>query len=798
MFDMSASVGIEKEDNGLDVSLPEVSYVIEPFEAIDDEWFTRETGGKLNLSLSEDTLFGNASLRVDFSIGNRVDFGWIQQEKPHNCHAATHISFWYKSLVPQSLENFASLRFVLLDDSHCNETGGVCNDTGILGANLEHYYSVHNILDASNDGQWRELRIDLQGSDDKDSPMMLDIQQGSTGNGKLDVHRIRGWRFEFAPLLTERQDSTSTGTILLDQLACIGGGEMFGSSFYNGNDLEWKEAVADGMWIEEYYQSELSYNDSQVVLKDGIFSVDYTVQMVETWGGFMGFTYLAPGPAYYNLTGASDLHLGYHTRKAASVPGRTHLRIVVADGSHCTVNCSLEYWGHERWYSFNYILDDNLTNDGRGDIYLPFNGSTSPQTPFWLTGWSGEIGNSKLDISHIKGFTLELNIDSQGDVESYVTGAFDMFDLSAVSVENNQVDEAGSASSGRCVAETDLYIYENAGFFQRKEFLGSKCCETCEADPTCLYALSTGRDCYIASYIERDNIGILNTEILRRDLTAYWMDDVDRRGDFCDKCDCRESDQTIDCSDRDLLIVPKTFSPGSDWTPRVLDLSGNPKLVILGSGSLDAIGESLEELMLPSGIRHISPGSVKDLPSLRVVDFEKTEEMFLTNSIVGPMGAYADICCTRGSSVELEIPPAGMTFCEMSVKRPGVDSTYLPFIELPAAAPFKMLRPSSEFMSEAAESVEKCAEYCTISSECKYFSYDSRLPNAEHVCMLLENNGTGPFEVCCRAVSIQFPRGDTLKEKAISHIRLHFLPRSSYSRRITMQMRHKLLLGGSL
>jgi hypothetical protein len=399
IFDMSALVGNEMEGNGLDVSIPEVSYVMEPFELIDEKWFIRDddAGGLLNLSLSEDALFGNASLRVDFSVGAAADFGWVQAEKAHNCYGATHLSFWYKLLEPQSLENSVNFRMILLDDSHCDASVGVCNETGLLGNNLEHYYSFHNILDHPTDGQWYEIQIELMGGDGSNPPFVLDPVAGKAGNKKLDIHRLRGWRIEFAPMSEENSggilNSTSSGVILIDQLACIGGGEMLGSSLYIGSDVGWEESVVDGMWIQEYYQSELSRNQSNVTLQDGVLSVNYTVQMVETWGGFVGFTHLAPGPAYYNMTGASDLRLGYHIQEAASVPGRTHLRINVADGSHCSVNCSLDYWGHEHWYTFNYILDDNVTNEGWGDIYLPFNGSTSPSTPFWLTGWCGEMGN---------------------------------------------------------------------------------------------------------------------------------------------------------------------------------------------------------------------------------------------------------------------------------------------------------------------------------------------------------------------------------------------------------------------
>lgn len=339
-------------------------------------------------------------------------------------------------------------------------------------------------------------------------------------------------------------------------------------------------------------------------------------------------------------------------------------------------------------------------------------------------------------------------------MNSSVSGAIDVFDMSAVSVMHGPDNGTHTSDSiGRCVFEPDLYIYENADFFQRKEFLGSKCCETCEADQNCLYAISTGRDCYIASHVEAESVGILNTEILRNNLRSYWMDDAVRRGDFCNLCECRQSELTIDCSNRDLKIVPKTFTPasGSDWIPRKLDLTGNSRLVIIGSGSLDAISENLEELILPGETRHISLNGLRSLPALKTVLFESYDEFTLSNVITDPSGAYTDVCCTRGDHIELGKPAGGLTFCELEAKYPGVDSSYLPFIEFPAATPFQVLRPSSGFMAEAAESVEKCAEFCTITSECKYFSYDARLPNAEHVCMLLEDMGTGPFKVCCDA-----------------------------------------------
>jgi hypothetical protein len=146
---------------------------------------------------------------------------------------------------------------------------------------------------------------------------------------------------------------------------------------------------------------------------------------------------------------------------------------------------------------------------------------------------------------------------------------------------NNEWFARGEEEQGSC-------FNESLPLFKRREFLGNECCETCKENPDCLCALSTGRDCLTASHLETDSLMLLN-------LVSFWMDDASKRGNFCDLCECREDDRAIDCSGRDLLIVPKTFHAASSptWTPRVLDLQGNPKLVLLGAGSLAMILETL-------------------------------------------------------------------------------------------------------------------------------------------------------------------------------------------------------------
>jgi hypothetical protein len=67
------------------ISDTKISYVMEPFESIDDEWFARglqnEPGG-LNLTLTNNALCGNQSLLVEHKVqaaaessGGSADFG---------------------------------------------------------------------------------------------------------------------------------------------------------------------------------------------------------------------------------------------------------------------------------------------------------------------------------------------------------------------------------------------------------------------------------------------------------------------------------------------------------------------------------------------------------------------------------------------------------------------------------------------------------------------------------------------------------------------------------------------------
>lgn len=704
----------EEEQSKNDNNEPfEISYVMEPFEWKDDDWFVHDNNTNLNITLTQpgEGLFGNSSLLVgfDFEGPATAEFGVLNPNAPFNCYGATHLSIWYR-LNETLATSMPEILLRLVDD-----------DGDSKKVHLERYTTIR--FPAPQDDGWHEFRIPTE-------QMKLDNDVG--GNGWLDLNRLRGWSIAVT-------GASTTGALEVDQLACIGGEALIGSSFHIGL-ASFEEALEKDVWSAQFYQSELSENETSIGLEEGAFRVDYTVQQVESWGGFIGLGSQAPGPAYYNLSRANYLNLRYKTRQPASVPGRLHLRLILNDRSDVCSTCS----DYERWYNFNYVLDENQTT---GEIQIPLEGSTDASSPFWFTGWAGGVGNMEFDKDHIKGFLFEFSVDSQGDLGSTVSGAVDLFDLSASKTKDFlSLQGQETSDEGILVEEHDLYFDTSSPRFRRREFLGNQCAETCASDPTCLYALSTGSDCYTASSLAAGDVTLANTVALRRDVTAFWLDGR-RRGDFCEVCECLEADRTIDCHSRDLKTAPKIFR--LPWHPRTLDLRNNSNLLVLGYGALDEIADSLEELWLPEQMAYVSP-DLNEMPALSAIHWGGPSKV-LSNVILRPDGAFSDVCCSQGRHTNLTEPSAGMTFCQMDVKRPGSDSTYAPFLNYFDGSHISIIRPNSDFMSEAADSVEKCAEYCSIVSDCKYFSYDARFPQAEHVCYLRRDNGTIHRTVCCEA-----------------------------------------------
>jgi len=325
-------------------------------------------------------------------------------------------------------------------------------------------------------------------------------------------------------------------------------------------------------------------------------------------------------------------------------------------------------------------------------------------------------------------------------------------------------------------------------------FLGSQCCDVClQAGKDCMYFMVASFQCYTTPYLdfvvkgdaqeyqdETGNITISNSEGNDADSTPaqrslpikladsenfdnnlkfFWKDDAQLRGDFCDVCRCNEQEQSIDCRGQDLIQIPQTFTLPNGletaWKPKLLDLQDNPRLFVLGADMLSpSTFSELTEIRLPHTMVYVVPDALGALPNLETVQYEvegvDPDLLALTsasNHITDLDERFSNICCSLGETFTTS--SSNITFCNMEYFLPGIDATYLPFVHFSEAPPFATLVPSSSFMAEAAESPEKCAEYCAIAKSCRYFQFDARVGKPEYECRLLSKNGTNFDYECC-------------------------------------------------
>ena len=272
-----------------------------------------------------------------------------------------------------------------------------------------------------------------------------------------------------------------------------------------------------------------------------------------------------------------------------------------------------------------------------------------------------------------------------------------------------------------------------------------QCDELCAASKTCLYYMAYGGlsavtarfpTCYLYDALRAEDLRPASAaDFERSSLESFWVqDDEAKRGALCDVCSCAAD--AADCTNRGLKTVPFGSDPITS-----LDLRGNPQLVLIGPG---AFVTSLETLSLPSGIAHVAPEALLALPALREVSLAEDGDGVPRNFVdASGTGRFHDVCCGRGDSV------AGISFCDYQPSEPGKSDTmyreferaaYYDIIE--ALPDFELYVPSSPFLAEASESVDKCAAVCAMNARCLSFSFyirtdlDSSSPTASARCHL--------------------------------------------------------------
>lgn len=723
---------------------------------VQPEWLPEFTAQTIQSNLTatrhpDVTDLGRQVLQVNFTLGEdegqpntgSIGFGtMLGERRSFICEGANILFLRYMVTDAPSLP--FTLRLFLYDGSEC-ASGSDCNAID----DLEVYYSevaVNSLLDIESPS-WRTFSVSLN---DTTTSWLQSTTQGVLGNRKLNLHKLRGWRIELS--LEEKENGTQpvTGTLLLDQLGCLGDGDLLGAAFTLSGTFQ--DAIATGDWFERYYESPLSESLSEARLLDSELLLNYTIEQRESWGGFIDYGHISPGRAYYNISDGMAISLMYRVLQPATIANRALLRLIIMETSHCFNNsCDLHPGENlENFYSFHAVLDGNETT--QGSVTVPLLGNEGSSSPFQHTGWFGTAGDKSLDPSRIKGFRLELNVGRLGDIGSLISGSIALRNLTAL-------PRSYEIFSQLCFAEHELAFKISGSSFEFLEFRAKDCCDVCEKDPNCLFSGVEEQNCYKISQLVPGDLKLAESEFEIDHVALSSTNSLAKRGDYCVLCACRNEDQTIDCRGRDLALAPIRFTPSDGkMVPRVLDLRENPRLLVLGWDALLAIANELEEIRLPLNITYLSSQAIHRLTHLKRVLFEDNDVASVTtehghhlqNVISEPSGFFGNVCCGKDSRVDLLNPVEGLTFCEMQTDVAGIDAEYEEFITYFEAERLFILEPSSSFMSEASESPEKCAEYCAVQDECKYFSFDARMTQAEHSCHLLGDQGT-PVRVCCNA-----------------------------------------------
>ena len=151
----------------------------------------------------------------------------------------------------------------LLDDSEC-----------LSGCDHKEWdlWSTHQQALEETAG-WVEIRVPLS--------YLNQTNLGSTGNNRLDLHRLRGFEMIF------EISQESAGKILLDHLACIGNEQLIGAALFATSDLH-QTIKTEGGWVVDAFASPLALRESNVSMdrQNGQLKIEYLVQHSKDWGGY--------------------------------------------------------------------------------------------------------------------------------------------------------------------------------------------------------------------------------------------------------------------------------------------------------------------------------------------------------------------------------------------------------------------------------------------------------------------------------------------------------------------------------
>mmetsp|Transcript_1372 Transcript_1372/g.1800 ORF Transcript_1372/g.1800 Transcript_1372/m.1800 type:complete len:1120 (-) Transcript_1372:1320-4679(-) len=693
--------------------------VISEFDS--SSWAFRDGKSPLSFIGIEDTTCpfnqGKGCMRVSSLVAaNETSEGWVKVEHVtergnYDCRGASNLVL---SMYVGEMPNVpgATLQLALMEGGHCNSSSSC--DTEDFVVSLDTLYTPTP--------QGPSI-VNLE----FDAFKLLDTEHAS-GDGLFDIGSILGFSFEV--LVASGMNVVVNSSFVLDSLKCVGprGAEV--------------TIISDGLLPEIRNPRALSnINDESfmnsrmgVAAISNVLRINYTVFQDVDWGGYANLRYKLPRLAAFNFSEYSSIQFEYNNINKSSIPGKAHFRLVLLESSSfvsppesCPDRDPLCVSSEDEfYYSFANILDDE---PGWKTFNIPFVASNTFDTPLVLTGWSGKLGNQRLDLDKISGFILEVNIGSVDEGES----SSGVIELRNIGLQN----ETSEGDMDSClVLSSNSFLSSAAKPLKRLYYAQNRCCEECTKLEGCLFFETSSFACSLFGSLEPDMIKLstrkMGTEI-------FLLRSESRSGRACGEhglCECTQGH--ADCSARNLTSVPIMADPIIQ-SIQSIDLSGNPELVIFDAGALSELTSVESVTVVNSNTKFIR---TKDLPdSLRVLDFDSESCLNLK-----PSGkTFQDICCdpkmlnvstTDGHPVYECVYTDSTLVCPYCVFQPNV--SYIAEFSDNQDIQTSMLAfiDGSHRFASASYTLENCVAFCSFSKECSHFTWDNRELNAAPVCFL--------------------------------------------------------------
>ncbi len=395
-------------ENGFDTTVADTFFVYPPSHP-------GLASGSGSLVLSDNTTnpdpyHGVAATKVEWTVHSSESYGGYAQMMHLNStdtavyfdwSMANELRLWYYNVVPSTQPGLVHMRFKI------HEAGGQADYWNNQNDHEDWYFQVDGFYDA--EPGWKMLTIplvDLGAGSPTSTGFTLTGWSGVQNNGVLDLDKIIGYSLEFTtPGIVN--NGTANGVIVWDKLTLWGNKYEPLSTFDNTatgdyftlDTMSWAGA---GAGVE-------TLTDNTVNPFEGTSSlqIDYTVNMSQSWGGYVNLRHNAPsGTNIQDLNARTNLILYVKVVTPASgTADRVTMRMLMYDNS----TGQEEEWVHllnvnlYQTSDWQKVVIPLINLEGTGDDYK------LSTTGFRIPGWASFSGDNLFNLDKLVGWKFEFS-----------------------------------------------------------------------------------------------------------------------------------------------------------------------------------------------------------------------------------------------------------------------------------------------------------------------------------------------------------------------------------------------------